>query len=208
MPDPTPDVVALADQVKVLSGDLNRRFELLNSRIDKLSGGIEQLNSRIELNTTHKVVLPFAAALDGFWLEGTTNPEFNTALMKNFQFSGIGNMFVVLPNLSRIGVFRASVRISDAVITSVFTKLNISLQRTGIDGNNSEPIVPLSCPVVPGAKEPQGDPVLGKEWVDIDRFKYFVSAELVYTVDISQSPSIIPLGKVVLESFKVECIVA
>jgi len=76
MPDQTPDLVALADQVKFLSGDLNRRFELLNSRIDELGSGITQLNSRIDaLSTSRKVPLPFKPALGGDWLDGTTSPR-------------------------------------------------------------------------------------------------------------------------------------
>lgn len=53
MPDPTPDLVALADQVKFLSGDLNRRFELL-------SNSLNQLSTRMDtLSTSRKVAFPF-----------------------------------------------------------------------------------------------------------------------------------------------------
>ena len=257
MPDPTPDLVALADQVKFLSGDLNRRFEILSSSVN-------QLNSRMDaLSTTRKVVVPFKPALggvppispnvqllEGDWLGGTTSGFIQDDFKAQAVFLVRGKMFVGIPNLSRIAAFRASVRISDAQLRG-FTILRIGLQRVDINGNDAEPVAGLawaaqmpdpetlnktpvtpvvfgseggtfeevivglltlppdtpSLPFVPGVADLQAGPVLGKEFVDNDRFRYFVLAEFA-TSDQTTPPKLVPQGIVVLESFEVDCIVA
>jgi hypothetical protein len=205
MPDPTPNLVALADQVKFLSGDLNRRFELLNSRIDELNDGITQLNSRIDtLSISRKVALPFKPALGGDWLEGATSPQIISSGPSGPVRRG-GSMSVVLPNLCRIGVFRASVRISGTLLSGEGT-LIISLIRQDINGNNDEIVVGLSSPLVPGIADPHGDPIPGTEFVDNDRFKYLISAVLV--ISGLGPPLDLQPGMAVLESFEIECIVA
>ena len=200
MPDPTPDLVALAAQVKVLSGDLNRRFEILSG---DLSSSVNQLNSRMDaLSTSRKVALPFKPALTGDWLEGTTSPLLHAGSVSG-QVEAGGFMSFALPNLSRIGLFRASVRISDVALSCKGT-LIISFGRalTTGDGGN---IVQLSCPLVPGIADLQGDPNPGTEFVDNDRFKYSLEALILITgpPDVQLQP-----GMVVLESLEVDCIVA
>ena len=219
MSDSTPDLVALAAQVKVLSGDLNRRFEILSG---DLSSSVNQLNSRMDaLSTSRKVALPFKSALAGDWLEGTTSPRLishghipdsNGAVP--VVTVAAGRMFVLLPNLSRIGAFRASARVSDALqalAAGVAAALDISLQRTVIDRDIPELVVPLICPFVPGIADLQGDPIPGKEFVDNDRFKYFVSAAFsmsgVKFSGLGAPPMVVQQGKVVFESFEVDCIV-
>jgi len=199
MTDQTPDLVALADQVKFLSGDLNRRFELL-------SNSVNQLNIRMDtLSTSRKVAFPpFKPALNGDWVDGTTSPL--TALLPNVEVAGFMDVPIVLPNLSRIGVFQASVRISDAVLSVEVTML-ITLSR-GAGGDN---VVALSFPLVPGVANPQGDPIGGKEFVDNDRFKYSVEAVLLITQPPSTpgtlGPDTLQPGMVVIDSFQIDCIV-
>jgi hypothetical protein len=88
--------------------------------------------------------------------------------------------------------------------------LDISLQRTITDRDNTEMVVPLSCPLVPGIADPQGDPIHGKEFVDNDRFEYFISA--VFSISgfffAIGPPAALPPGKVVFETFEIDCIVA
>jgi hypothetical protein len=116
MPDPTPDLVALADQIKFLSGDLNRRFELLSNSVNQLNSRMDAFSTRMDaLSISRKVTLPFKPALGGGWVDGTTSPLVTLGI--NVEVAG--TMDVVLPNLSRIGVFRASVRISDPVLARV-----------------------------------------------------------------------------------------
>jgi hypothetical protein len=177
MPDPTPDLVSLADQVKFLSEDLNRRFELLNSRIDALS-------------LTHKVTFTFAAALDGEWVGGTTTPQVALPAEANEGAEEFlvarGQMSLNFPNLSRIAVVRGSVLLTDvrthggasvAAFVSEETRLLVSLQRTVVNANISEPVVQLFDPpdlshFRPFDSESQGFPIAGKEFVDNDSFKY------------------------------------
>jgi len=213
MPDPTPDLVALADQVKFLSGDLNRRFEILSGDVsscrEDLSSSVNQLNSRMDtLSTSRKIVFPFKPALGGDWLEGTTSPRIiSDGPPGNVRVGG--SMTVVPQNLSRIGVFRASARISGAVPSGGGT-LNIRLMRQDINGNNAEVILNLSCPLVPGIADLQGDPTPGKEFVDNDRFKYSIGALILMSgfFFVIGPPPVLEQGEVVFESFEIECIVA
>jgi hypothetical protein len=210
MPDPTPDLVALADQVKFLSGDLSRRFEILSGELSK---SVNQLNTRMDtLSTSRKVEFPFKPALGGDWLDGTTSPLLT--LETNVEAVGLMDVSVVLPNLSRIGVFRASVRTSDAVLSAEAT-LNITLNREDIGGKQGDTVVALSFPLVPGIADQQGDPIAGMEFVDNDRFKYSVEAVLLITrPNVPEPPGVPPPditlqpGMVVLESFQVDCVVA
>jgi hypothetical protein len=206
MPDPTPDLVALADQVKFLSGDLNRRFELL-------SNSINQLSTRMDtLSTSRKVAFPFKPALGGDWVDGTTSPL--VTLENNVEVAGFMDVSIVLPALSRIGVFRASVRTSDAVLSAEVT-LNITLNREDIGGKPGDTVVALSFPLVPGIADQQGDPMAGTEFVNNDRFKYSVEAVLLITRPNGPGPPGVPPpditlqpGMVVLESFQFDCVVA
>jgi hypothetical protein len=117
-------------------------------------------------------------------------------------------MSVVPQNLSRIGAFRASARIAGAVPSGEGT-LNIGLRRQDINGNNDEMVVRLSRPLAPGIANPQGDPIPGTEFVDNDRFKYFIEAVILLSgfFFVIGGPPVLQPGEVVFESFEVECIV-
>jgi hypothetical protein len=222
MPDTTTDLIALKAQVKALRGDLDRRFEQFSERFEQVSDRIDQLGGRIDtLSVKEKFSFPFSAALDGDWLGGTTSPAVQL-LTPNSGVGGAvhttiarGTMPVVLPNRSRLQVFRASARVSDVQLgpfffdqitpNEFFCRLMISLDRIALDTNNSEPVVQLASQFLPGSRDLQADPNPGREFVDNDRFKYFVDAEFTINSDFLV-PVLVPPGMVVLNSFHVDCI--
>jgi hypothetical protein len=68
----------------------------------------------------------------------------------------------------------------------------------------------LSCPLVPGIADLQGDPTPGKEFVDNDRFEYSIGALILMSgfFFVIGPPPVLEQGEVVFESFEIECIVA
>jgi hypothetical protein len=227
MPDPISledQVKALTAQVKKLAGDLNIRFEQLSLRIDQQNTSFATLNQALSdlanQSVAHRVSRPFAPALDGDWVGGTTSGNTplipipvpvaqNVLLLQQLIING--SMPVALPNLSRIEVFRASF---DFKVSppgphgQLQGGLSIRLQRMGLNAKNSETVVELGGG--PGSTDSQGGPILGRELVDNDLFKYSIFSTLSLTTTQPLPPGFpvpVPQGLVVLKSFQVDCIV-
>jgi hypothetical protein len=130
-------------------------------------------------------------------------------------------MSVNLPNLSRIAVVRGSVLLTDvrthggasvASFVSVESRLQVSLQRTGVNANTSEPVVQLFDPpdlshFRPFKSESQGFPMAGKEFVDNDNFKYSIDAAFLIRFPIFGHADI-PQGMIVLKPIQIDCVIA
>jgi hypothetical protein len=222
----------LTAQVKALRGDLDRRVEQFSGRFTELGGQFTQLSGRFTqlsertdriegrldaLSVKEKFSLPFSAELDRDWVGGTTNPAVSVPFGGDFGptvFIARGKMPVALPDLSRIQVFSASVRVADVELhppglqiipNDVLCRLTINLERIALDTNNSEPVVQLLRLFVAASPDPQAVPNPGREFVDNDRFTYVVSAE--FTVVNPIDPTIfVPAEMVVLNSFQVDCV--
>jgi hypothetical protein len=227
MPDPIPvadQIQALTDQLAILQGaqkridgDLNRRFEQLKGSIDQQGTNLQQSSASLKQalidlagkSVSHKVSLPFTPALDRDWLEGTSSPPVSVFPFGQNLFIARGNLAVDLPNLSRIEAFRATVNITNVLPASfnLISGLQISLQRTSLTANNSEPIVELGLGFLftQTGIPLQNAPIPGRELVDNDLFKYFISA--VFTM-MNPGPFqvVAQKGMVVLNSFQVDCI--
>jgi hypothetical protein len=223
MPDPTPDPISLEDQVKAitaqlkqLAGDLNRRFEQLNDRIDQQKTSFDALNQALsdlaKQSVAHRVSLPLTPALDGSWLGGTTSG--NTPLIPmpaggliQFELIISGSMPVALPNLSRIEVFRASFDFKAPPSPLEGAVLSSSLLRRGLNAKDSEAVVG-ELRAGPGSTNSQGSPIPGRELVDNELFNYsIISTLFLATPPLPVGfPISVPQGLVVLKSFQVDCI--
>jgi hypothetical protein len=107
---------------------------------------------------------------------GDDKPHVPVPANQAIAFIAIGNMPVLLPNLSRIKVFRASLDFKSPPAPSQGGILSIVLQRRGLNNAKEETVVELGAG--PGTTDSQNGPIPGKELVDNDLFKYSISSVL------------------------------